>query len=149
MLLPLLTPGVLFFETRNLNRKISLRLPQFIFLITIILDTILLTYALSALNPNFLSCQLETQWLALFRHKNSASIRNIQDRFDCCGFKSVLDKAWPFPSKLEKHGADACVRAFSRRGRACMQGLIMEERKVLGIMIAIGGVSLLSKVCII
>lgn len=65
---------------------------------------------------------------------------------DCCGFRSVRDDAWPFPSKHEQHGADACIRAFPRRGRACMNVLINEEKKVLAIMIAIGGVSLLSKV---
>lgn len=148
LILPLLTPGALFFQGRNLNRKISLRLPQFIFLVTIILDTILLTYAVSALNPTFLGCQLETQWLTLFRHNNNAAIRGIQDRLECCGFRTLVHNAWPFP--IDSDGrADACKRAFPRRERACMNGLMVEERKILGIMIAVGGVSLLSKVRII
>ena len=33
----------------------------------------------------------------MFRAHDAASIRHIQDRFDCCGFNSVRDRAYPFP----------------------------------------------------
>lgn len=148
LLVPLLGPGALSFQLRSLNhKKFSLRLSQSIFLISIIFDTMLFTYSVSSLNYSFLNCQLQKQWYTLHSQKNSASIRGIQDRMDCCGFRSLVDKAWPFESKHEQIGPDACKKAFPRRQRPCMMGLIGEEKKILGIMIAVGLVSLLSKVC--
>ncbi|KUI60662.1 hypothetical protein VP1G_07884 [Cytospora mali] len=43
------------------------------------------------------TCELSTIWQRLFRGKDVKSIRAIQDAFECCGFRSVKDMAWPFP----------------------------------------------------
>ncbi|ROW06389.1 hypothetical protein VMCG_04283 [Cytospora schulzeri] len=42
-------------------------------------------------------CELSTLWQRLFRGKNDKTIRAIQDAFECCGFRSIKDMAWPFP----------------------------------------------------
>lgn len=54
------------------------------------------------------TCSSETQWAHMFRRKDEAAISFIQHRLHCCGFNSVQDRAWPFPSR----GIDA---------RACEQ----------------------------
>lgn len=42
-------------------------------------------------------CSLSTIWQRLFRAKDAQSVKAIQDAFECCGFRSVKDMAWPFP----------------------------------------------------
>ena len=49
------------------------------------------------------SCAADQHWLRMFEDKDSRSIRSIQARLQCCGFNSMHDRAWPFPS----HDADA------------------------------------------
>lgn len=54
-------------------------------------------------------CGLSTIWQRLFRTKDSQSVKAIQDAFECCGFRSVKDMAWPFPP------VDiACAQRFDR-----------------------------------
>lgn len=57
---------------------------------------------------DLISCSLEQRWARLFRIKNGAAIRAIQNQLRCCGFNSLHDRAWPFPS--HDVNADACVR---------------------------------------
>lgn len=42
-------------------------------------------------------CELSTLWQRLFRGKDGKTVKAIQDAFECCGFRSVKDMAWPFP----------------------------------------------------
>ncbi|GAP85593.1 putative tetraspanin Tsp3 [Rosellinia necatrix] len=44
---------------------------------------------------NSLDCQLDTAWQALWRNKNGRAIERIQNQFDCCGYRSIKDQAWP------------------------------------------------------
>lgn len=54
-------------------------------------------------------CSLSTIWLRLFRAKDAQSIKVVQDAFECCGFRSVRDMAWPFaPVDVE------CAQRFDR-----------------------------------
>ena len=53
-------------------------------------------------------CSGEKQWARMFQLKNEAAIRSIQDQLRCCGFNSMHDRAWPFPSK--DYDARACER---------------------------------------
>ncbi|KAL5343592.1 hypothetical protein BJX70DRAFT_352915 [Aspergillus crustosus] len=72
-----------------------------------ILLTVIATVALSYLFPDAtLSCHLEQQWQKFFQHKSTHPIRAIQDRFQCCGFRSIHDRAWPFKDRT--HGDNAC-----------------------------------------
>jgi hypothetical protein len=51
------------------------------------------------LPSTLLSCELESQWTSLFRQKNAQAIRIIENELHCCGFNSIHDRAWPFPSR--------------------------------------------------
>jgi hypothetical protein len=82
-----------------------------------VISTIVATVALAYLFPDrFLSCELDQQWLALFQSKNSHAIRSIQDEFQCCGLRSLHDRAWPF--KDRNHGDNACELQL-RYQRSC------------------------------
>lgn len=54
-------------------------------------------------------CSLSTIWQRLFRTKDAQSVKAIQDAFECCGFRSVRDMAWPFPPVDV-----ACAQRFDR-----------------------------------
>ncbi|KAL4803792.1 hypothetical protein BDV18DRAFT_144447 [Aspergillus unguis] len=72
-----------------------------------VLITTLATLALSYLFPSqILTCHLESQWQSLFQHKDAQAIRTIQDRYQCCGLRSIRDRAWPF--KDGTHEDNAC-----------------------------------------
>ncbi|KAJ5100787.1 hypothetical protein N7456_006839 [Penicillium angulare] len=72
-----------------------------------IISTSVATLALAYLFPDrILSCNLDQQWQAFFQSKNSHAIRSIQDEFQCCGLRSLHDRAWPF--KDRNHGDNAC-----------------------------------------
>ena len=141
-IIPLLNYLCLLFSLRS--SKTPARFPPIEALgLLPILDTVLITLASSLLQGDALSCSLDSRWRALFRAKNSRAIRRVQDSFDCCGFVTVRDKAWPFPD--HEHGANACMVAFDR-AKSCLASWRREERMILGGMIAIGVVSLVAKV---
>lgn len=45
------------------------------------------------------ACAADRHWLRMFDHKNEQSVRSIQSRLQCCGYNSMHDRAWPFPSR--------------------------------------------------
>ncbi|EXJ53500.1 uncharacterized protein A1O5_13276 [Cladophialophora psammophila CBS 110553] len=75
---------------------------------------ILVPFALAVLSPTYgvpsdvRACRTEMQWEHLFQAKNEAAVKSIQKQFRCCGFNSMRDRAWPFPSRHVN--ADACER---------------------------------------
>ncbi|EYE97012.1 uncharacterized protein EURHEDRAFT_410812 [Aspergillus ruber CBS 135680] len=74
--------------------------------------------ALAYLFPdNILTCHLEQQWQAFFQSKNAHAIRTIQDTNQCCGLRSVHDRAWPF--KDRDHGDEACETQLGYH-RSCL-----------------------------
>ncbi|KAL4760577.1 uncharacterized protein BDW70DRAFT_160498 [Aspergillus foveolatus] len=84
-----------------------------------ILLTTLGTLALSYLFPSqILSCHLESRWQSFYQQKNAHAIRTIQDRFQCCGLRSIHDRAWPFKDRA--HGDNACELQMGYRG-ACIE----------------------------
>lgn len=54
------------------------------------------------------SCTADRQWLRMFQSKSDIAIRGIQTRLRCCGYNSMRDRAWPFPSRTVN--ADTCER---------------------------------------
>lgn len=63
-----------------------------------IVTTVLATLYFSDVVPSAsMGCELSTQWQHLFRTKDERAIRAIQEAFQCCGFRTVKDMAWPFP----------------------------------------------------
>lgn len=86
--------------------------------------------------PSDLDCGLRKQWQSMFHLKDSRSIRVIQDQYNCCGFASPSDMAWPFPDK--SHKADACKTSFGRTG-SCMGPWKAEEQHIAGLLMGAVG----------
>jgi len=56
-------------------------------------------------------CLLQTRWQGMWSAHDRRGIERIQDAFDCCGFNSVKDRAWP---------RDTCPALYGRFS-ACRQ----------------------------
>ncbi|KAI9925478.1 hypothetical protein ASPWEDRAFT_173151 [Aspergillus wentii DTO 134E9] len=83
-----------------------------------IASTIIATIVLTYLFPNnIFSCHLEQQWQAFFQSRDATAIRAIQDTFQCCGLRSIHDRAWPF--KDRNHGDNACEQQYGYR-QSCL-----------------------------
>ncbi|KAL1640216.1 hypothetical protein SLS58_007167 [Diplodia intermedia] len=83
-----------------------------------ILTTVLATLSGTYIAPPGgapLDCALREQWQALYRAKDGDQIRTIQDALRCCGFRSVYDMAWPFPTS-EKGGGTRRSTRFVKSG---------------------------------
>lgn len=82
------------------------------------------------------TCFLENQWRHLFQNKDERRIRTIQDTFSCCGFRTVLDMPWPFPSR--HHGVEAatCTRQTQRKS-SCLAPWMSEQQAAAGILLAV------------
>lgn len=63
-------------------------------ILIVVLATLYTTYMVPGASRD---CSLSTIWQHLFRAKDAQSVKAIQDAFECCGFRSVKDMAWPFP----------------------------------------------------
>ena len=62
--------------------------------------TALLTLSLVyAMPSDQQSCAANGQWLRLFESKDEIAVRDIQAKLHCCGYNSMRDRAWPFPSR--------------------------------------------------
>ncbi|KAJ0426561.1 hypothetical protein BJY00DRAFT_272459 [Aspergillus carlsbadensis] len=84
-----------------------------------ILLSIVATAALAYLYPeSILTCHLNNQWQYFFQHKDARAIRAIQDRYQCCGLRSIHDRAWPF--KDHDHGDNACEQQLGYL-RSCFE----------------------------
>ena len=104
----------------------------------IIYDTALATLALAHMAPpSELDCGLDHRWARLFSNKNAEVVRRIQDRHQCCGLRSPMDRAWPFPDS--RHRATSCIETLDRQ-RRCLEGWRQDEQVVAGLMlfVAIG-----------
>lgn len=44
-------------------------------------------------------CAADQKWLKMFENKDVRGIRTIQTQLQCCGYNSMHDRAWPFPSR--------------------------------------------------
>lgn len=100
-----------------------------------IFETVIATLALTNIaRSDDLSCRLERQWGWLFSNKKADVIRRIQDRHDCCGLRSVQDRAWPFPDR--SHTAEACHIAFSRQ-LSCFNGWRQDQQITGGLMLLV------------
>jgi hypothetical protein len=116
-----------------------------IFAFQIIYETIIATLALTYMVPN---CGIEERWKRLYMNKDADAIRTIQDRFDCCGFNTAVDRAWPFPHGRPEdgYGADQCVKIY-RRDRACVGPWRQAEQKNASVFFALATVIFMIKVC--
>ncbi len=61
------------------------------------------------------TCLVGTTWQRMFASKDAATLRRIQDAFNCCGLNSVRDRAWPFAEDLAGGiGGAPCADRFGR-----------------------------------
>jgi hypothetical protein len=102
-----------------------------IFIYSTVVITLLGTHAAP---PSGLDCALHSTWQKLFRSKDFAAIRTIQDAFNCCGLMNSSDMAWPFPDKTQ--GVHACEAAFGR-SNGCFPAWKAEEQRVAGLLIGV------------
>lgn len=77
---------------------------------------------------------MREKWQSLFHDKNADKIKRIQEAFDCCGFRSVRDMPWPFPS--HDVSIDTCTQRFDRHV-GCEGAWRDKERLVAGLMIGV------------
>lgn len=105
------------------------------FMLLIIYDTAIATLALTHMTPpNDLICPLERRWSQLFSSKNAAIIRTIQERHQCCGFRSVQNMPWPFPDP--SHTLRSCAQTFGRE-RGCLGGWRQDQQITAGLMLLV------------
>jgi hypothetical protein len=104
-----------------------------------LLEGSLATVAASHLNQSIIRCQTEERWQALFIAKAGSAISAIQNRHSCCGFNSILDRAYPFPASSNR-GALECSLS---QGRDTSCGMAWEEdhKRLLGLLLGVAVVS--------
>ena len=111
----------------------------------LVYETVVVTLAGTYVAPSqSLKCGLNEKWQTLFGRKDEATVRRIQDKFSCCGFATVKDRAWPFV----KNGGpkvNACQEMFQRTA-SCFGSLKSEQQKVAGMLIAVAAGVFLWKV---
>ncbi|KAF2967997.1 hypothetical protein GQX73_g5551 [Xylaria multiplex] len=60
------------------------------------LVVVIATLAAQGFVPSHIvNCALEGNWQQLWQHRDGRAIERIQNTFDCCGFNSIKDRAWP------------------------------------------------------
>jgi hypothetical protein len=116
-----------------------------IFAFQLIYETIVATLSLTSVVPN---CRLEEQWARLYSNKEGDAIRRIQDRLNCCGFNSAVDRAWPFPHGRPEdgYGQDQCKRMFGR-DTPCSGSWRQAEQINAGLFFTVAVTILVLKVC--
>ncbi|KAI5297042.1 hypothetical protein KEM56_005128, partial [Ascosphaera pollenicola] len=82
------------------------------------------------------TCRLDNQWQTFWRSKDGDAIRGIEERLQCCGYRSVHDRAWPFPGTSEAKGNGDCVSVLGYN-KACMGPWAKEEKgAAVGVFVA-------------
>ena len=110
--------GLIKRSSKNEEYQLTIPLVAIIGL-QLIYETIVATLASTyILPPASLVCGLHTKWEQLYSNKDAEAIKAIQDAFQCCGFKTPKDHAWPFENP------SSCGENFHRN-----QGCIGEWRK--------------------
>jgi hypothetical protein len=148
VVLPLVT-GVSTYITCHLLRarvskpQLTIKLIA-ISVIQLVYETIIATISVTYMVPN---CSLEEKWRGLYRNKDGDAIKRIQDRFNCCGFNSLVDMAYPFPygRPNEGHGADQCKITTGRR-ETCVGPWRQSEQINAGIFFTVASSIFLIKV---
>jgi hypothetical protein len=103
-----------------------------VLLLTTVGEGVLGTLAATHLTPS--TCELEQVWRALYIHKNGPAVRTIQDAFECCGFRSLKDMAYPFPQA--DISPNNCMLS-TKRTRSCLDSWQGEEQLIGGLMLLV------------
>ncbi|RYO77327.1 hypothetical protein DL766_009718 [Monosporascus sp. MC13-8B] len=97
--------------------------PQALQLLQFALVVVLLTVSSESFLPgspgrSTLACSLEGAWQRLWSVHDGRAIERIQDAFNCCGFNSVRDRAWP-PHNNRDNQDNQCSVLY-RRSTPCV-----------------------------
>lgn len=123
-------------SSANARRRTNSVFPQGLQLLQLIITTILGTTFFSESIPSSTrECLLGTQWQQFWTSHDASSIRRIQDTYDCCGYNSVRDRAWPFPVKGGSPISE-CATQF-RRTASCRQSWDGAMQRTAGMELAI------------
>ncbi|KLJ12127.1 hypothetical protein EMPG_09555 [Blastomyces silverae] len=107
-----------------------------------IIPTALATFAISYFVPeDIVGCRLENQWQSYYSRKNANAIRSIQDRLQCCGFRSTRDRGWPFPGGSDQRD---CASTFGYT-RSCFAGWRSTQREAATMIFTAAVLSLVMK----
>ncbi|KAH8590259.1 tetraspanin Tsp3 [Bisporella sp. PMI_857] len=116
----------------------------------LVYETIVATLALTyILPPASLACGLNEKWQKLFSERNERAIKDIQDSFNCCGFRTVKDRAWPFiqgqpsPCALTFGRTNSCLGEW-RKAEQTTAGLFVLVAVVVFVIKALSIISLLT-----
>lgn len=94
--------------------------PQLFFGVLLSYTALVLPVILATLSAPYVfsgdvrACLSELQWKRWYIGKDEGSVRSVQNALRCCGFNSMPDRAWPFPSR--DHDAGTCQRTSGFRG---------------------------------
>ncbi|RKF61490.1 putative tetraspanin tsp3 [Erysiphe neolycopersici] len=123
--------------------KLSLNLPILaLIIIQIIYETIIATLSLTHIVPeSALNCALGERWQELFVKKDELAIRAIQDNFECCGLRTVKDRAWPFKSNQPSY----CFQTYGR-SQSCLVPWRRSQKTNAGLIFLIVIVVFVAKV---
>ncbi|RAL11809.1 uncharacterized protein BO97DRAFT_405866 [Aspergillus homomorphus CBS 101889] len=123
------------FLAKSTRPKVTLLAPILNTLHTV-LSTLLLTIALIYLSRSspINACTLDQTWQAFFHARNAPAIRTIQDRLQCCGLRSIHDRAWPFKDRTHDDKACAVQMGYTR---PCLGPWRAEEIGVLWMVVVV------------
>jgi len=110
----------------------------------LIYETVVATLALTyMIPPESLRCGLDDKWQKMFHDKSVRQIRGIQDSLNCCGYKSVKDRAWPF---LPDATAPGNCAETTGRSKACFGGWRQAEQINAGLLLLVAIIVFIVKV---
>ncbi|KAF3931241.1 hypothetical protein ABW19_dt0207502 [Dactylella cylindrospora] len=134
---------------RKKGRPLSFRY-LFVHLLLLIAPIVLLTNSAQSLGPS--DCQLQGLWRSWFQAKNEAPVHDLQTKLQCCGYKTPLDMAYPFPYKPKKGNqgepilADACYKISKEKAGPCYPLWEEQVKTAGGLMVASNSVMAILKV---
>lgn len=103
-------------------------------------ETVVATLALTyIIPPSTLACGLNTNWQKFWKAKDADGIRAIQDTFNCCGFLTVKDRAFPFGTP------STCAKDFGR-SQSCFGPWRGAEQVTAGLLLLVAVVVFILKV---
>ncbi|KAK3939253.1 hypothetical protein QBC46DRAFT_316121 [Diplogelasinospora grovesii] len=123
-------------------------LPIALQILQLILTTVLATNFASELIPSPIrQCMMESRWKDFWTGHDAESIRRIQDSFNCCGFRTVKDRAWPFPHGKPGDPKVECTTEYHRTiacGAPWEQALQRNAGTEFGVVLTVGVLQVLS-----
>ncbi|PQE15222.1 tetraspanin Tsp3 protein [Rutstroemia sp. NJR-2017a WRK4] len=134
-------------QRRNSNEQNELTLPLIAVIgFQLIYETVVATLALThMIPPESLRCGLDDKWQKMYHDKNARQIRGIQDGLNCCGYKSVVDRAWPFLPSAKDPGNCAEI---TDRSQSCFGVWRQAEQINAGLLLLVAIIVFIVKVSV-